>query len=47
MTATILVKVNPIGFKGIEITIVPNGDIEIRELTFDEEILEDLKGRRV
>jgi hypothetical protein len=41
---TILVKVNPIGFKGIEITLLPSGNIETRELTFDEEILEDLKA---
>jgi hypothetical protein len=41
---TILVKVNPIGFKGTEITIFPEGNIETRELTFDEEILEDLKA---
>jgi hypothetical protein len=40
---TILVKVNPIGFKGSEITIWTNGNIETRHLTFDEEILEDLK----
>jgi hypothetical protein len=41
--ATILVKVNPIHFKGTEITLLPNGKIETRELTFDEEIMEDLK----
>ncbi|HKZ37224.1 MAG TPA: hypothetical protein VJ184_06220 [Chryseolinea sp.] len=41
---TILVKVNPIGFKGIEITLLPSGDMETRELAFDEEILEDLKA---
>jgi hypothetical protein len=41
--STVLVKVNPILFKGIEITLLPNGKTETRELTFDEEILEDLK----
>jgi hypothetical protein len=41
---TILVKVNPLQFKGTEITIHKNGKSETRELDFDEEILEDLKA---
>ena len=40
---TVLVKVNPIQFKGIEITVLRNGTVEHRELQFDEEIFEDLK----
>ena len=42
--ATILVKVNPIVFKGIEITLLVNGESQIRELNFDEDIWEDLKA---
>lgn len=41
--ATILVKVNPILFKGTEITILPDGKIQLRELDFDAGIAEDLK----
>ena len=41
--ATILVKVNPILFKGVEITLLVNGESQIRELNFDEDIWEDLK----
>ena len=41
--ATVLVKVNPILFKGIEITLLPDGKTETRELNFDEQILEDLR----
>jgi len=40
--ATILVKVNPILLKGLEITLPDNREPEIRELTFDEGIWEDL-----
>ena len=39
---TILVRVNPIQFKGTEITIQPGGN-EMRELELDEDIFEDLK----
>lgn len=41
--ATILVKVNPILFKGVEITLLVSGESQIRELNFDEDIWEDLK----
>ena len=40
---TVLVKVNPILFKGVEITLLPNGKTETRQLNFDEQILEDLR----
>ena len=40
----ILVKLNPIHWKGTELTIDTAGAIEIRELEFDEEIREDLKA---
>ena len=40
---TILVRVNPILFKGTEITVLSNGQKELRELEFDENIEEDLK----
>jgi len=40
----ILVKVNPIHWKGTEITIDEEGNAEARDLTFDAEIFEDLKA---
>lgn len=41
--ATLLVKVNPILFKGVEISLLGNGKVEMRELSFDEGIWEDLE----
>ncbi len=41
--AKILVKVNSIHWKGTEITIFPDGNLELRDLEFDAEIFEDLK----
>lgn len=41
---TILVRVNPIQLKGLEITLPKNGEPTLRELEFDEEIFEDLKA---
>lgn len=40
---TILVRVNPISYNGTEITLLPTGTKELRELEFDENIEEDLK----
>jgi hypothetical protein len=40
----ILVKVNPIQYTGTEITISKEGQTHLRELTFDEDIFEDLKA---
>ena len=40
----ILVKVNPYLFTGTEITISPQNETHIRELTFDEQIFEDLEA---
>jgi hypothetical protein len=40
---TILVKVNPLLFSGIELRIAPNDKPEMRQLNFDEHILDDLK----
>jgi hypothetical protein len=40
---TILVKVNPIQLIGTEVTIRKNGEAEIREMEFDQEIFDDLK----
>lgn len=42
--AQILVKVNPIEFKGTEISISKDGETEMRELDFDNEIFDDLKA---
>lgn len=42
--ATILVKVNPIHYTGTEITIPKEGESELRNLQFDEQIFEDLKA---
>jgi hypothetical protein len=39
----ILVKVNPILWKGTELTLLSSGKVERRELEFGEDILEDLK----
>ncbi len=40
----ILVRLNPIDFTGLELTIFPDGNIEKRKLQFDEEIEEDLEA---
>jgi hypothetical protein len=40
----ILVKVNPIHWKGIEITIDAHGKMEAREMDFDSGIFDDLKA---
>ena len=40
---TVLVKVNPIQLNGTEITLYKSGEKEIRNLEFDEQIIEDLK----
>lgn len=42
--ATILVKVNPIHYTGTEITVPKEGEAELRNLQFDEQIFEDLKA---
>ena len=39
---TIIVRVNPIQFKGTEITLHKDGRSEMRDLDFDEHITEDL-----
>lgn len=38
----ILVKINPVHFTGIEMTVHKNGVLETRQLAFDNEIWEDL-----
>jgi hypothetical protein len=40
----ILVRLNPIHWKGTELTITTSEKPEVRELEFDEEIREDLKA---
>ena len=40
----VLVKVNPIHYSGTEITVPDEGEMAIREMQFDEEILDDLKA---
>lgn len=40
----VLVKVNPLEFKGTEITRHDNGEIEMRDIEFDENIFDDLKA---
>jgi hypothetical protein len=42
--AIILVKVNPILFSGTEITVHKSGQMEMREVEFDEEIFDDLSS---
>lgn len=39
----ILVKVDPIYFKGQEIQVLPSGEMEINEREFDDQIFDDLK----
>lgn len=39
----LLVKVNPIQFKGTELIIPDTGAFEIREMDFDHSIFDDLK----
>ncbi len=40
----IFVKVNPIQFTGTEITLEPGGEMHTRDLTFDEQIFDDLEA---
>jgi hypothetical protein len=40
----VLVKVNPILFKGAQITRYTDGRSDVREMEFDSEILDDLKA---
>jgi hypothetical protein len=40
----LLVKVNPIHFKGTEIMVPEAGEVEMRDLEFDAEIFDDLKA---
>lgn len=40
----ILVKVNPIQFKGTELLVPDTGNAEIRDLDFDNDIFDDLKA---
>lgn len=42
--ATVLVRVNPIQFTGVEITLLRTGSCDIREIEFDAGIFEDLKA---
>jgi hypothetical protein len=41
---TLLVRVNPIQLKGMEITLPKKGEPEVRELELDQDIFEDLKA---
>jgi hypothetical protein len=38
----VLVQVNPNDFSGVELIVHPDGKIEKTDMTFDEEIFEDL-----
>ncbi|HEU5291378.1 MAG TPA: hypothetical protein VFU05_12090 [Cyclobacteriaceae bacterium] len=40
----ILVRVNPIQYKGTEITVPDQGEVSVRELEFDEGIFGDLEA---
>ena len=39
----VIVKLNPLDFTGTEMIVHPDGKIELTDLTFDEDIYEDLK----
>jgi hypothetical protein len=41
---TIYVRLNPYTYKGTELTVFSDGQTELRELTFDEHIHEDLEA---
>jgi hypothetical protein len=41
---TILVKVNPLQFKAMEITVAKTKEAEIREIEVDADIFDDLKA---
>jgi hypothetical protein len=41
---TILLRVNPIQFKGMEITLPKNGEPGVQELELEQSIFEDLKA---
>jgi hypothetical protein len=41
--AKILIKVNPIHLRGVEIVIDQNGNSESREIEFGEQIVDELK----
>lgn len=41
---TILVRVNPYHFTGVEITLAKNAEPSVRELEFDQDIFENLKA---
>ena len=41
---SLLVRVNPIQFKVMEITVPKNGEPTVRELEADQEIIDDLKA---
>jgi hypothetical protein len=40
---TLLVRLNPIHFTGTELSVSPEGQRNMRELTFDSEIYSDLE----
>jgi hypothetical protein len=42
--AIILLRVNPIQFKGMEITLPKDGEPEVRELELDQDIFADLEA---
>lgn len=39
-----MVKLNPIHLNGIELVVYAHGEVEVRELDFDEAIFEDLEA---
>ncbi len=42
--AKILIKLNPIQLKGTELTVLRKGEVEARDLEFDEGIFKDLEA---
>ncbi|MBZ0247027.1 MAG: hypothetical protein K8H85_13900 [Cyclobacteriaceae bacterium] len=40
----LLVKLNPIHLRGLELIVYSNGKVETREMEFDEAIFEDLEA---
>lgn len=42
--ATVLLRINPVWLAGLELTLVPGDEVQMRELEFDETVWDDLKA---
>jgi hypothetical protein len=44
-SSTILLRINPINFAGLRLTMTPGKNAELHEVEFEETFCEDLKGQ--